>query len=512
MSTPEYLHRRFAQAATIAAGADNREDREAASRTRGRASTRSPKPSLLWMLADAFTVLIAVAGAIRVYLGEVSGEQAVLRTDHMFTSSRTLSLFYLVWFIVALILVSRRMHLYAPIQLRNTLHDQRMTIQACFTAGLLLAGALYFARGEVVSRGVVLLTLGFTTLLLCGRRLVFRYIVYRRYERGMETRNILVVGTGRVGQALRHHIESIRHLGYTFKGYVHIPGVDMDASSMHPDVLGDIDEVLDLARQHFVDEIFLSTPCERGLVKRIVEQAREAGVDIRVVPELYDGLAWNSPVEYIGQFPTIPLHRGEVPVIGMLMKRMLDLTVSSFALVFLSPLLLAIAIAVGMDSPGGVIYASDRIGKKGRVFRCLKFRTMIKDAERRRTEILHMNERDSVLFKITNDPRITPVGRLLRKYSLDELPQFFNVLRGDMSLVGPRPPIASEVKRYELNHLRRLDVVPGITGLWQVQARQDPSFDSYISLDTAYIENWSLWLDIKILVRTLAVVAGGTGS
>jgi lipopolysaccharide/colanic/teichoic acid biosynthesis glycosyltransferase len=123
-----------------------------------------------------------------------------------------------------------------------------------------------------------------------------------------------------------------------------------------------------------------------------------------------------------------------------------------------------------------------------------------------------MNERDSVLFKITNDPRITRMGRFLRKYSLDELPQLINVLRGDMSLVGPRPPIASEVKRYELNHLRRLDVVPGITGLWQVQARQDPSFDSYISLDTAYIENWSLWLDIKILVRTVGVVIAGTGT
>jgi lipopolysaccharide/colanic/teichoic acid biosynthesis glycosyltransferase len=134
------------------------------------------------------------------------------------------------------------------------------------------------------------------------------------------------------------------------------------------------------------------------------------------------------------------------------------------------------------------------------------------DAERRRADILHMNERDSVLFKITNDPRITRTGHFLRKYSLDELPQLMNVLRGDMSLVGPRPPIASEVKRYELNHLRRLDVVPGVTGLWQVQALQDPSFDSYISLDTAYIENWSLWLDIKILVRTVGVVVSGTGT
>jgi lipopolysaccharide/colanic/teichoic acid biosynthesis glycosyltransferase len=196
----------------------------------------------------------------------------------------------------------------------------------------------------------------------------------------------------------------------------------------------------------------------------------------------------------------------------MVLKRMLDIVASSIALVLLSPVLAAIAIAVRWDSRGPIFYLSDRIGKKGRVFRCMKFRTMVPDAERRKADILHMNERDSVLFKITDDPRITRMGHFLRKYSLDELPQLINVLRGDMSMVGPRPPIASEVKRYELNHLRRLDVVPGVTGLWQVQARQDPSFDSYISLDTAYIENWSLWLDIKILVRTVGVVVSGTGT
>ena len=137
---------------------------------------------------------------------------------------------------------------------------------------------------------------------------------------------------------------------------------------------------------------------------------------------------------------------------------------------------MAIAIAIKLDSPGPVFYISERIGKKGRVFRCIKFRTMVRDADKRRAEIMHMNERDGVLFKISDDPRITRLGRFLRKYSLDELPQFFNVLRGDMSIVGPRPPLASEVQEYHLSHLRRLDVTPGITGLWQVQGRQDPSF------------------------------------
>jgi exopolysaccharide biosynthesis polyprenyl glycosylphosphotransferase len=506
MSTPEFVPRlssaeRFHSTASRPVGG-----------VRSNIWSHSFRVALFRALCDMLCVVIAAALAVRVYLGNFITDDSVFQTQSMFSGNPWLSVFYLGWFILALILVSRRLHLYTPIQLRNTLHDQRLTIQACFTAGLLLAGALYFARGEVVSRGVVLLTITFTAILLCTRRLVLRAIVYRRYDRGIETRNILVVGTGRVGQALRHHIESIRHLGFTFKGFVHVPGYDADGVGECTDVLGTIDEVLELARKHFVDEIFLAAPCERVMVKRLVQQAREASVDIRVVPDLYDGLAWNSPIEYIGQFPTIPLHRGEVPVLGMVLKRMLDIAASSVALVTLSPVLLAIGIAVRMDSPGPIFYLSERIGKKGRVFRCIKFRTMVPDAERRRSEVLHMNERDTVLFKITNDPRITRLGHFLRQYSLDELPQLMNVLRGDMSLVGPRPPIASEVKRYELNHLRRLDVVPGITGLWQVQARQDPSFDSYISLDTAYIENWSLWLDIKILVRTVGVVAAGTGT
>src|SRR5208337_355789 len=171
-----------------------------------------------------------------------------------------------------------------------------------------------------------------------------------------------------------------------------------------------------------------------------------------------------------------------------------------------------VTLAIKLDSPGPVLYFSDRIGKKGRVFRCIKFRTMVRDADKRRADVMHMNERDGVLFKISNDPRITKLGRFLRKYSLDELPQFINVLRGDMSIVGPRPPLASEVRKYDLDHLRRLDVMPGITGLWQVQARQDPSFDNYISLDCTYVDNWSIWLDIQILVRTVGVVLAGTGS
>jgi lipopolysaccharide/colanic/teichoic acid biosynthesis glycosyltransferase len=197
---------------------------------------------------------------------------------------------------------------------------------------------------------------------------------------------------------------------------------------------------------------------------------------------------------------------------GYLVKRSLDLTVAALGLLALAPILAIIAMGVKLDSPGGVLYVDKRIGRQGRIFNCYKFRTMVANADQLRAHLAHKNERDGILFKIANDPRVTRFGRRLRKHSLDELPQLYNVIRGDMSLVGPRPSMASEVQQYSPSQLRRLDVLPGLTGLWQVEARQDPSFASYISLDTAYIENWSLLLDLRILVRTVGVVLSGTGS
>lgn len=468
---------------------------------------------VLWMLGDMLLVAFAFVIAVRGWLGAgLFRTQSPYHTNPMFHERPLSVVIALSWFLVALIFASRRHHLYGPVQMRNTLHEQRLTLQACLTAGLLLSGSLYLMHGEIISRGLVLITIVATMILLCGRRLLWRLLMYRRFERGLETRNVIVVGTGRVGQALRQHLQSVRHLGYSFKGFVTVPECDIEMRTAGTDVLGSIDELIGIARRYFADEIFIATPCKPNVVKGLVQDAREAGIDIRVVPELYDGLAWNSPIEYLGQFPTIPLHRGHVPVLGLFFKRLLDVSLSFLALLLLSPLFAGIALAIRLDSDGPILYRSDRIGKKGRVFCCLKFRTMVADAERRKAEILHMNERDGILFKVSNDPRVTRIGRFLRKYSLDELPQLINVLQGDMSMVGPRPPIASEVKRYELSHLRRLQVLPGITGLWQVEARQDPSFDSYISLDTAYINNWSVWLDIRILVRTLTVVFQGTGS
>ena len=466
------------------------------------------------MILDVLTVFGAalVAAIIELHTDPIAGVRGFWRGTLIHGQSMGILTGLLVGFTVTLIVISRSLHLYTPVRLTNHLHEQRLSVQACLVSGLLLTGTLYLIKAEEIPRSVVILMVVLLTISLSLRRLVYRALLYQRFRRGMNTRNVIIVGTGAEAHALRHHLQSIRQLGYNFKGFVQVPGIDTQFAGTTGDVLGSLDSLFDHSRKHFVDEIFFTSPCERGVIKGVLDQARANGIDLRVVPEMYDGLAWNSTIEYIGQFPTIPLHRGHVPEVGLILKRILDITVATFALVALSPVLLAIAIAVRLDSPGPILYSSERIGKKARVFRCIKFRTMVRDADRRRAEVMHMNERQGILFKMSNDPRITNVGSFLRKYSLDELPQFFNVLVGDMSVVGPRPPIASEVRQYNLSHLRRLDVTPGITGLWQVQARQDPSFDSYISLDVAYIENWSVWLDIKIILRTIGVVFAGTGS
>jgi exopolysaccharide biosynthesis polyprenyl glycosylphosphotransferase len=272
-----------------------------------------------------------------------------------------------------------------------------------------------------------------------------------------------------------------------------------------------VKDVISLAKSKFVDEIILSERPPTETLVSVLDQAAAAGIDVRVIPALSEVLMNRDDVQYVGDLPTVVLHRRAEYPVPLWLKRVFDVTFGGTALVLASPFLLAIAIAIKLQSPGPVFYAGERVGHKGGVFTCYKFRTMVVNAEGLRSELAHLNERSGILFKIAKDPRITPIGAILRKYSLDELPQIWNVLRGDMSLVGPRPSIRAEVAQYETSHLRRLDVIPGMTGLWQVEGRRDPSFDSYVTLDNRYVNEWSLWLDLKIIFRTVNVVLGGTG-
>jgi exopolysaccharide biosynthesis polyprenyl glycosylphosphotransferase len=417
---------------------------------------------------------------------------------------------YLLFFLATLLIISRRDGLYGPLQAQGSLHEQRKMIQACLGTGLLLCGGLYVMHNISVARGFVAWFIFWTTVFLCALRAFWRWSLYRNYERGVDTRNVLVLGASHMAKEVRRQISRTSHLGRVFKGFVETSGT-APASEAGEAVLGNLNQVKSIARQFFVDEIIIAERCSTATVLDILSIGRQLDIEVLVIPGFYDEITPEAPVEYLGNLPVVALHRRNGRIISHLLKRVWDIVLSSVFVVGLLPIMLFIPVLIKVDSPGPVFYVSDRIGKKGRVFRCLKFRTMVANADQLRDTLASLNEREGILFKIKKDPRLTRVGRILRKFSLDELPQLLNVLSGDMSLVGPRPPLAKEVGQYELEHLRRLEVLPGITGLWQVRARQDPSFERYVALDLTYVENWSFWLDLKIMIKTAEVVFRGTG-
>jgi exopolysaccharide biosynthesis polyprenyl glycosylphosphotransferase len=259
-----------------------------------------------------------------------------------------------------------------------------------------------------------------------------------------------------------------------------------------------------------VDEILaMFEPAEIQNLEAVVALAQQEGKRLRLVLVPGLGPVTGGRVEVLGSHEIATLSNGPDRLLALAMKRFVDVLVSLAAVVVLSPLLVAIGIAVWLGDRGPVFFRQTRVGLHGRPFGVLKFRTMVPDAESRLAELVLTNEISGPAFKMADDPRITRVGRLLRRTSLDELPQLWNVIRGQMSLVGPRPPLPSEVKDYDLWHRRRLSMKPGITGLWQVSARHDTEFDRWVELDLRYIDRWSLWLDLKIMVRTVPAMLSG---
>jgi exopolysaccharide biosynthesis polyprenyl glycosylphosphotransferase len=412
----------------------------------------------------------------------------------------------LLVYVALSVLFCQSQHLYRTLRERTVAGESWAVAWAVAGATLVLTAFIFVSGVKIFSRFVVLLCglLNVTTLVMW--RWARRHLVVRRVVAGIGARNALIVGCGRVGRALASYLEGNRVLGYRVRGF--IDGNHTGDSR----VLGRMDDFDRVIRAEFIDEVFITIPSERELVKRIADDARHRGLDVKVIPELYDGIGWNAPIHYLGDFPVMDLHSKPIPIVGLFFKRLLDVTVAAAALILLAPLLIILAIVIKYDSPGPVLYRSPRVGKKGRKFTCYKFRTMVQNADALKEELRRRNERDGPFFKIADDPRVTAVGRFLRRYSLDELPQLWNVLRGDMSLVGPRPHPLDDYERYDLDHLCRLDVKPGITGLWQVTARRDPSFEKNMSLDLAYIQGWHFGRDLKILLMTVPAILRASGN
>ena len=388
---------------------------------------------------------------------------------------------------------------------RSVLDESLMVAKAVGLATALLV-LFIFTSGYNASRVVVVSAGVLNVVTLSAWRYFKRQFILRRTAAGIGVSRVLIVGGGRLGLALDDWLRKNPHLGYSVCGFI-----DENPSS-DPRVLGNPTDLRHLALTQFVDELFITLPSDRALVKAMLLEARELRLGLKIVPDLYDGLGWSAPLHMLGGFPIMDLHWQPIPVVGLVIKRTLDILISSLTLIIAAPFLALLGMLIRIDSPGPLLYVADRVGFKGKTFRCYKLRTMVADADLQKAKLRNANERNGPFFKMENDPRITRMGRWLRKYSLDELPQLWNVLRGDMSLVGPRPHPVDDYERYSVEHLRRLDVSPGLTGLWQVTARSDPSFETNMARDLEYIENWSLGLDLSILVKTIPAVLRAEGT
>jgi exopolysaccharide biosynthesis polyprenyl glycosylphosphotransferase len=397
--------------------------------------------------------------------------------------------------------------LYRP-RARWSIRSEALAIaRASLTVGLITGTVLFAFRLPDVSRLFLILLFPAQWLLTFATRVALRLAFERLRARGYNARYVLVVGTGPRAQAFARKLEGHRELGLQIRGFVD------DAPMPLPDpwrYLGAVSEIDGLLHREVVDEVALCLPFSMwDRMNAIAHLCEEQGKIVRVPIDMLDRSFSAGRFEDLDGTPVYSLVSGPDRMIALVVKRAFDIAVSALALIVGSPLLLVIAVVIRLRDGSPALFRQTRIGLHGRTFEMLKFRTMAIDAEERLEALMVNSEITGQAFKMTNDPRVTRAGRLLRRLSLDELPQLWNVLRGDMSLVGPRPALPREVDTYDLWHRRRLSMKPGITGLWQVSDRRSSDFDRWAELDLSYIDRWSLWLDFKILARTLPAAFEG---
>jgi len=367
------------------------------------------------------------------------------------------------------------------------------------------AAKLQVARGFVV----VALPLGLL-LLLAGRGLARRGLVIAR-ARGRSLHRVIVVGDRQAVAGLAAELRRERAAGFDVVGAcLQEPGGRLRQSDALP-VLGTVEDVPAVVRAYGADTVAVASAVPPDEVRRLAWGLEGSGVDLVVAPSVVDVAGPRVSVRPVAGLPLLHVDEPEFTGGKRVAKAVLDRMLAAVALVVLAPVLLPVTVAIRLGSPGPALFRQVRIGREGRAFQVVKFRTMYVDAEARRAELAGRNETDGLLFKITEDPRVTRIGRFLRRTSIDELPQLLNVLRGDMSLVGPRPlPVKDSDFTGDVR--RRLLVRPGITGLWQVNGRSQLSWDDAVRLDLYYVENWSIALDLAILLRTVGAVVRGTGA
>jgi exopolysaccharide biosynthesis polyprenyl glycosylphosphotransferase len=459
-------------------------------------------PKIATAGADAITIVLAM---ITAYLlrGELPGNVPVsAESQHAVLGTLALP----VW-----LGLFAHYRLYTARFIAHRMDEFRRLVHAV-GAGTIAIAVAGFMLKWYVARGWLVLTFVVALAAVTIEREIVRRVFNSLRANGRMLRPIVVVGANAEAFALVDELMTNTALGYRVVGVVDEDALG-DALVPHRITVGTVDETLQAVRRSGATGVLIATTAiDFETSNRLARELTEAGVHVELSSSLRDIHVERLTSRQLGRFPVTyvePVHRSGWRVVA---KRGLDIVMAGGMLLVASPAMLAAAILVKLDSRGPVFFRQERIGEFGRIFSVLKFRTMVQNAEALLVDLRDQNEADGPLFKMKNDPRITRVGRILRKLSIDELPQLWNVVRGEMSMVGPRPALAREVADWTVELHNRLRVKPGITGMWQVQGRSDSSFESYTRHDLYYVDNWSLWTDLAIVGKTVPVVLFGKGA
>ena len=406
--------------------------------------------------------------------------------------------------------VAGAFQVYGAYRTRSVAWEAGRLAQAVVAVGL-ASFACLFAANSHLPRLFVGLYFGCAFVMLVSARLALRGTAHALRRRGYNTRTYAIVGTGAAAEEVERTFAEHPHWGFQLAGYV-LPDTEA-APAPAGKILGTLDDIERILDENVLDEIVFAVPRDDlPRIERAIRICEEQGVPVVVSLEPLHIGTGNMSVLELSDLSMLVFTRTPSDALALAAKRLFDIVVSATALLLLAPLFLVVAIVVAVESPGPIFFRQTRVGLNGRAFVMYKFRSMYADAEQRLEALLALNEMDGPVFKMRDDPRITRIGRFIRKTSIDELPQFWNVLCGEMSIVGPRPPIPAEVRQYKRWQRRRLSVKPGITCTWQVSGRNGIDFEQWMQLDLDYIDNWSLWKDLQIFVKTIPAVLTSRGA
>ncbi len=386
--------------------------------------------------------------------------------------------------------------------------DQAYRIFSGTMTSILLVMAITFALQPLVySRGMLVVVGGLIVIFLWADRLILQWVLVARRRRGIGVDRLIVVGMGELGRTVVRNVLADPLVPYALLGYVDDNPVKGQGALGRIKGLGNLGALGDICTEHQPSEVIITLPwSQQEKIRYVMDVCEAAGVRARVVPDVFHQRLRHLDMASLNGIPLLGAGTDGLSKSSIAAKRMLDLILTLLSMPFFLLIYAAAALAIKFDDGGPVIFRQRRVGRDGREFDVFKFRSMVVNAEELLGQLREQNTTGGPTFKVADDPRITRVGRFIRRTSIDELPQLINVLRGEMSLVGPRPGTPNEVAEYEPWHRERLAIVPGLTGLWQVSGRSEVPFDEMVLLDVFYIENWSLDLDIRIILQTVPTV------